>query len=323
MFCEMDRPISDSVRQIGLDRWLLGSAMVCEQGLTPHERALVSWHDENGNCYSVCHATEADGRLRTRGKIPGDALPEDLLLHQAGTASAVWKLGGTVCKVKSWIPGLQLEHETITFINEHFPSIPTAKVLFAWIDEPLNRTFTILETVKGNRLDRAWPSLSDGQRQSIAAQIAAFCATLATQTSTKYETLSRYGSAELFLIPREPKDHPSWKPVIWDPQGLDKATEYFFPLKVAHSFVLYHADLGPTNIFINRDGEVQAVIDWESAAFYPKFYVALKPLISYGFVLEDFPEELRAWSELLASELQKMGFESDKEAYKAWKLQRS
>ncbi|KAK8160492.1 hypothetical protein BKA80DRAFT_101722 [Phyllosticta citrichinensis] len=103
---------------------------------------------------------------------------------------------------------MQLEHETIAFVNKHFPSVPTAKVLFAWIDELLKRMFTILETVKGNRLDRAWPSLSDTQRQSIAAQVAVFCATMSTQTSTKFQTASGCGPTELFLIPKATEDYP-------------------------------------------------------------------------------------------------------------------
>ncbi|KAK7538815.1 uncharacterized protein J3D65DRAFT_351503 [Phyllosticta citribraziliensis] len=270
MFCEMDPLITDSVHQTGPGRWSLGSAIICEQGFKPHERALVTWEDENnGHYYSLRKATEADSPLRPHGDVPGTSLPEDHLLHRAGTSSAVWTLGGIVCKVKSWIPGMQLEHETIAFVNKHFSRVPTARVLFAWIDEPLNRTFTILETVRGNRLDRVWPSLSNAQRLSIAAQVAAFCATMSTQTSTKFQTASGCGPTELFLIPKATEDYPSWKPLIWDVQDREYAAEYFLPMKMGPSFVFYHSDLGPTNIIIGRDGEVQAVIDWESAAFSP------------------------------------------------------
>ncbi|KAK8160491.1 hypothetical protein BKA80DRAFT_275183 [Phyllosticta citrichinensis] len=45
-------------------------------------------------------------------------------------------------------------------------------------------------------------------------------------------------------------------------------------MKMGPSSVFYHSDLGPTNIIIGCYGEVQAAIDWESAAFYPTFHTA-------------------------------------------------
>ncbi|KAL4899053.1 hypothetical protein BDW74DRAFT_184055 [Aspergillus multicolor] len=44
-------------------------------------------------------------------------------------------------------------------------------------------------------------------------------------------------------------------------------------------------DLGPTNILVTDDGVVTELLDWESAGFYPKFWIALKPYLSAEYYL--------------------------------------
>lgn len=51
-------------------------------------------------------------------------------------------------------------------------------------------------------------------------------------------------------------------------------------------FHFYHADLGPTNIMVSEDGDhVTGIIDWESAAYYPRFWAATKPVTAGAFGL--------------------------------------
>ena len=64
---------------------------------------------------------------------------------------------------------------------------------------------------------------------------------------------------------------------------------------------------------------MKGVLDWESAGYYPKFWVATKPLVSAGFYLPRGSENRFAWAELLASALEAEGFKRAKNRYKAWR----
>lgn len=65
---------------------------------------------------------------------------------------------------------------------------------------------------------------------------------------------------------------------------------------------------------ISEEGNVSGVLDWEAAAFYPRFMIALKPQVSAGFYLKPESEEQSlyerwAWGELLQTALIAEGFE--------------
>jgi hypothetical protein len=68
---------------------------------------------------------------------------------------------------------------------------------------------------------------------------------------------------------------------------------------------------------VAEDGSIAAIIDWESAVFYPLFWLGTKPLISAGFSLHG--AETRAWATLLAACIEQEGFPSDVHTYQAWK----
>jgi hypothetical protein len=81
---------------------------------------------------------------------------------------------------------------------------------------------------------------------------------------------------------------------------------------IGDRFHFYHADLGPTNILLSDDGTIKAVLDWESAGYYPKFWIPLKPYWSGGFNL-DAPDDSRYdWTDLLESKLSDVGFKLDR-----------
>jgi hypothetical protein len=84
------------------------------------------------------------------------------------------------------------------------------------------------------------------------------------------------------------------------------------PPAIGDKFYFYHTDLGPTNILISDDGStVTAILDWESAGFYPKFWIPLKPYRSGGFSL-DIPDDSRYdWVDILESSLANVGFTLD------------
>lgn len=54
-------------------------------------------------------------------------------------------------------------------------------------------------------------------------------------------------------------------------------------------FRFHHADLGPTKIMIADDGNVVTIMmDWESGAYYPRFCITAKPVVSSLYWLDSF-----------------------------------
>lgn len=61
---------------------------------------------------------------------------------------------------------------------------------------------------------------------------------------------------------------------------------------------------------VSQEGNVEGILDWESAGFYPRFWIASKPMLSAGFYLNSRGEAKReAWRDLLGSMLKNEGFE--------------
>lgn len=123
-----------------------------------------------------------------------------------------------------------------------------------------------------------------------------------------------------------PESHLTWHPRFLGPFTPEAMKSYLTdissapPPNVGHEFHFYHADLGPTNIMVSDDGRLSGIIDWESAAYYPRFWLATKPLITWAFKLGcEKGEDSRLWAKLLAQGLETHGgFKQQEEAYNRW-----
>ena len=344
----MDPQIENSITRTGEKSWSLGSLYACEL-VVSHvpDDAVASWK-VNGETFCIRNA-RTEEKERSTGSIESiegqvrDS--ESDRIHHAGTSAAVWKIGGTYIKVKAWRDGMQLESDTIRFVNNDIAtiaasSVPTPEIVFSWIDERWNRTFLVLKAVTGGQtLDQAWPSLSAGQRVQVADAIAQYCKNLALSTSEVMMTANQNVIVEQFLTVKRPDSEPSWRPQFLGPHSASQLRSYLLSAAKAEEipsstfdgqferFYFYHADLGPTNIIVAFDengspsGRVLNVIDWESAAFYPRFWLGSKPLLSAGFLLSTKSEgnDRAAWARLLTSALERQGFPANFELYDTWR----
>jgi hypothetical protein len=252
---------------------------------------------------------------------------EEDRIYSMGSSAACWRFGDAYFKVKSWCEGMDTESNLIAFAREAVPSIPVPKVYCSWLDRAWNRSFLVLAAVEGKTLNEAWPSLSDTQRQKVAATVATFCETLASQTSQKLQNPSGGSVLEPFLTYKKDFALPSWIPHPLGPLSQAELHAYLTKLnpeaqlEIGDTFHFYHADFGPTNILLSDEGEISGIIDWESAGFCPRFWIGTKPLASGGFNLSPEQElaKKRAWAVLSASALAERGFRSNLDMYREWK----
>ena len=123
-----------------------------------------------------------------------------------------------------------------------------------------------------------------------------------------------------------PESHPTWKPITFGPFSHEAMHAYMTKIStdpapdIDPQFQFYHADLGPMNIMVSEDGDrVTGVIDWETAAYYPRFWVATKPVTAWrAFNLECDTDEPKLWGQLLGQALETHGYKRLDAAFRRW-----
>ena len=207
--------------------------------------------------------------------------PSDLveLIHTGGTLAAVWTIGGGVfCKVHTSDSEAEDEADNIRFVKEHFSQIPVPNVVHSWYDS--DRSFLLVKRVQGDTLQNSWATLSPAQREKVAITVADMIDLLARQQSNLLRGVTGKPLQESYLSNQKSR--------LLGPLTSEACSSYFTATPnhtppLAESFHFYHADLGPTNIMVSAESEVTGIIDWESAGFYPRFWIPTKPLVSPAF----------------------------------------
>jgi hypothetical protein len=322
----MEPPARDSIKRMSPTLWTLGSSMICVKigvGQAQPLNTIASWKDGDSDFHLI---PRDEGLLVGLGE--GDSAIDRI--QECGTGGSVFSIGSeAICKAKSWYEGRQLEGATIKFVREQFPSVPLPEVLYSWTNPAMHRTFLITRRVHARTLNTAWPDLSASQRKSIAIEVAEHCASLATKTSSTYESDSGCGVLEYWLMKRVPTCVPTWRITTLGPLTHSELKIYLSSMSkedipfFGDALVFHHADLGPTNILVSDDGNnIAAIIDWEVAGYFPDFWVATKPATVRAFQLDEAivgPQAVDEWPSLFVEALVSKGFSCQKSVYQAWK----
>ncbi|KAL9099008.1 MAG: hypothetical protein Q9163_005428 [Psora crenata] len=286
-------------------------SLVCERiETTPPTDALATW--EEHDCTYIIREAEDVGIASPPFVESSDDVQ---LVYEMGTGSAVWTIGRQFfCKVKKWEPALESEGKTIAFVKEIAPLIPTPEVIYTWAEK--DRSFLIMKRMEGSTLRDAWLSLSPSQRNAITTTIASYCDVLAQNTSPTLRGLSGKPLHEPYLAP--------YRTDFCGPYTREECARHFSSPSgecppLGEVFHFYHADLGPGNIIVS-DGKVAGIIDWESAGYYPRFWISTKPSVSPGF---DFCPSVEGfidgeWRRGLRIELERWGYPAAGEWYMKW-----
>jgi len=309
----MSPRIEDSVKELPDGGWAVGSMGLYKYARdeAPTPGALVCWTVGENDVYALYDQKSPCSQA--------SAVAETHRIHLAGTSAATWRLGQIIIKVKAWQKDMELEADTIALVISKCPSVPVPQVLYNWVDTEWNRSFLIMKAIAGKDLNKMWPLLDHKGHTAIAETIAGYCKELARQKSDEIKSGTGRGVMEHFLSPEIPDDEPSWKPYLLGPQLPEPLQRHLKEQpKMDYSFA--HCDLGPTNIIISEDGsQVNGVIDWESAGYYPDFWIATKPCVSAAFLLEGVGStNTQDWRGCLTTALEKSGFQCDKRRFEAW-----
>lgn len=156
------------------------------------------------------------------------------------------------------------EEATLGFINEQYFDFDTPKPIFY----ANTKTDLILFLTKllGCALAEAWPSSDDNWRSIYVQCIVKICETLARIESDNACGVGGKYISEQFLSKANTKDcRPESMKTVCDEVGMAIST-----------CVLYHADLGTTNIIFELESDTGRVgiIDWACVGFFPRAWVS-------------------------------------------------
>lgn len=317
----MDPHIESCVARIDNNTWIIGP-LVCERVdlLTQVPPGIItSWWDRAG--------TIAYLRYHESHEVILNGVPDSDRVDTWTHSSVVWPVGESAfCKVRAWCEDVEAEASTISMVRETFRNIPVPLVIFSWFDDRLARTYTITRRLSGSTLAEVWADMTYDQRLSVAEEIASYCAKMATITNDHFQSASGYGVVEeQFMITKNADEQP-YLPRSFDPctatelaAELGKLSTEPLP-NIDALFVFYHANLRPSNIIVsNDDKKVTGILGWEAAAFYPRFWVATKPVDAVEFLLGRNDDREGLWGQMLSQALQRLGFNSELETFRRWK----
>ncbi|KAJ5585077.1 uncharacterized protein N7459_004877 [Penicillium hispanicum] len=303
-------PIKEAVVQVSPLLWRLGSKVECKKITEPEQSSLATWKD--GDSWYMLQTASSE----QPPSIPAPSSNDCRLIHEGGTLSAVWAIGNDAfCKVKKWDFETSSESDAIEFVRKHAPQVPVPEVIYTWMDK--DQSFLVLKRVPGVTLRDAWQTLSANQQDSILNEVVHLCDILASVTSPLLQNVQGGSVLEPYLA------HSGEQTL--EPLTVSDCKKYFCRAEldtnpdIGEEFYLYHPDLGPGNIMI-LDQKISAIIDWESAGFYPRFWISTKPSVSPGHNF--YPPvpgvEDHEWRRRLRGRLEEQGYPYFDEWYMKW-----
>lgn len=134
-----------------------------------------------------------------------------------------------------------------------------------------------LRRIEGSTLSDAWISLSPSQRVSVIRNVAMYCDLLAKNMSPILRSVTGKPVLEPYRIVSDsellgPFTHEECMGHVSAPSADCSM--------LRGDFHFYHPDLGPGNIIVSDDGNIVGILHWESAGYYPDFWIATKPSVS-------------------------------------------
>ncbi|KAF2718546.1 kinase-like protein [Polychaeton citri CBS 116435] len=198
----------------------------------------------------------------------------------------VWSIGDDVILKERSHKFSSYEARNIRYIQQH-TTIPVPEIIHEWVEG--DRYYLIMKRIPGVTLEKAWPTMSDTDKECVAKQTAACLAQLRKLTSDRIETLEGEPVQEAFLF-----DDQLWETLAKElenvPEDLRRRLRRNMPSSQPYTYT--HSDLTTCNIMV-KDGQLTGIIDWEGSAFFPSWWQSTSLRIGLG------PDDF-AWKRLLA-----------------------
>ena len=273
----------------------MGNLMLCEKtgGKGPSD-AVVTWLDGQGEEYCLRPRPQEN-----QAPVPAYN-PANGPLIARHFSSAIFEIGSDVLVKVKWAPKGWPKHEGLSMrlVKERAPDVLLPEAIHFWYDEKWDRYFLIQRRIHGPSLDEAWWKLSTRDKRQVSEEIANAIRQLSEITAPRFQDASGGPVADesLVLLDRSRGGPLSdWGPYrggVPGPFTSSEFREYLLaisngvePPEMDAEFCFTHGDLSPGNVILSGTESprsedkshvhVAAIIDWERAAFVPKFWIML------------------------------------------------
>jgi len=194
--------------------------------------------------------------------------------------------------LKSGTKVRRAEETAMRLVRAHAPSTPIPEVYGSWYghDEHGNHLGRLsMSFVPGRTLDKVWPSLDDAAKERVCRDTWSMIAKIRTiprpPALSKHFCCSADGSPICDPLlggytdrsPPLPSDE-AVRARIFEQyvkcNGLSYADGKDLPKMLPRSSksVFTHGDITPRNIMVDESGRILAILDWESAGWYPDYW---------------------------------------------------
>ena len=262
-------------------------------------------------------------------------------------SSAIFELGCDILiKVKyAPIGWSRREGRSMNLIRERAPSVPIPEVIHFWVDEELKRYFLIMRRVHGKLIDDVYFSFSKAQVAAVMDELGSHVKAVADITAPCFQDVDGKPVVDSYVLDYKIETATgAWAPILDKFPGpftvdefrieMQKVSGALEPPEMDSEFHFYHRDMGPTNVIVEETDElllngekkwrIAGIIDWEMAAFYPKFFITCHIRHSPGHYDITLPDGLNLpsnyrnhYSMMLNRGLQHAGLQSG-DQYKSW-----
>lgn len=196
--------------------------------------------------------------------------------------SEIWRYDATtVLKRVRLSPSA--EAAAMRLVRERTP-VPVPHVIKTIEDPSEDIGYIFMEYVQGDPLDQAWPTYDETQKSNIIDQLRLYLEHLRAIRGDFIGSVDRTVCGDQVFANRTFKygpyeDEGAFRDGIVESLRACNANPGFTEVIIGminalpeHSrIVLTHGDLDPRNILV-REGRVVAIVDWETAGFYPEYW---------------------------------------------------
>ena len=204
------------------------------------------------------------------------------------------------------------EAANIEYIG-HNTTIPVPRIQDVFIIG--HRTYIVMDYINGSELTYASKTLSQEQRQGICSQLKEYIAQMRVLKPTNAGRLEAADGSGLFDIRLASNPFPPFASVeefharlghefvLKSPNHRHMWSHFELISQRKYTTIFTHSDIAPRNILI-KDGKIAAIVDWESAGWYPEYWEYSRWAVSnYNSprmwqdlrddVLDPYPDELK------------------------------
>ncbi|KAI0677722.1 kinase-like protein [Trametes maxima] len=178
------------------------------------------------------------------------------------------------------------EGDIIRFVQRH-TTIPTPQVIAS--TEGRGTRYLIMKRTPGTMLERTWGTLSANDRSNVVAQLRSFLSQLRALPTPHGRAIcglhgaslrdGRFASSDT-VGPFPDEDAFNARLVQTSARFVpESALAGVRPrMRVDHAVVFTHGGVAPCNIIVDGDNKVVALLDWETAGWYPEHWEWVKAM---------------------------------------------